>query len=93
MAATGIMRNCELERGEPMEVIMPKLLEQYDHKIHLVALALYPGIYDGTVRYWLTSHDYVREAENGKWRKKSECIRDENDNWLWRPDETTENAA
>lgn len=48
-------REISKQRGEPMEIWLPKLFEQYRTPFKVAAAV---GVYEGTVRHWMKKIGY-----------------------------------
>jgi len=67
MTVPGRLELIACQRGEPLDVLIPRLLDEHNHIAFQVAVEL--GVYPNTILYWLKKHNY--QYEGGRWVKRA----------------------
>lgn len=65
MAVSGRLQVIACERGESLEVLIPRLLDEHNHIAYRVAVEL--GVYPNTVLHWLKTHKYHLDPVSKRW--------------------------
>lgn len=60
-------------RGEPLEKLIPRLMEQYNGNLYKVATDL--GVYPASIRHWLKKNDFEPPGQSHIWVKRKESAR------------------